>query len=300
MLNDSIRIGRVFGITIRVHFLFLGMMGFLLISADVRMVLALLVLFGLVLLHELGHSLVARRFGIRVLDITFWPLGGMARMNEIPENTRVEALVAIAGPAVNFALAALALPVFFARGGADLLVSAVPGAEIDPVTSAIGGFIVMNLALGGFNLVPAFPMDGGRVLRALLGSRGDWVRATETAVQVGRVIAFAFLLAPLFRLSCLLPLIGLFIWWAGARELMAVRMRHGLGPFGLAGAGGTRFGPEALAELLRRQAEAANPNRPAPPAEDCDLDVPPKGDGFSEEDIEQLERFRGRLRRPPP
>ena len=118
-MNDSIRIGSVFGITIRVHILFLVLIGLLVLLASnpTAVLVGVLLLFTLVFLHELGHSLMAKHFGIDVLDITFWPLGGMARMSEIPEDSRVEGWIAIAGPAVNFALASIGLVVLLLTSG---------------------------------------------------------------------------------------------------------------------------------------------------------------------------------------
>jgi Zn-dependent protease len=259
----------------------------------------LVMLFGVVFLHELGHSLVARRFGIRVLDITFWPLGGMARMSEIPESSKVEGLIAVAGPVVNFALAALATPVLIALG-AVVETSTGVGAALLMLTMQ---FIGINLVLGVFNLIPAFPMDGGRVLRAILGRGGDWVRATEQAVKVGRVFAVLMVLAGLFlgRGLIILPLIGLFVWFAGSRELWAVRMRHARSPFAFAFGG--PGGPGSFS-----QTGVPPPPRPGPPphdadggarrpGEDWDPGSAPRIDGgpMTTDQIERLERFKGRL-----
>ncbi|MCB0000786.1 MAG: site-2 protease family protein, partial [Anaerolineales bacterium] len=189
------------------------------------------------LLHELGHSIVAQSFGIRVLDITFWPLGGMARMSQIPENSRIEGLIAIAGPAVNFVLA-----------GASLTFLLLPGIAGSAVGDLALVFLLFNVALGGFNLIPAFPMDGGRVLRAILGRKGDWVRATEGAVRVGRFFALLMFLSFFVTWNPVLPLIALFVWWTGQQELLAVRLRHataGFGPFGPFGAFGNFAGGPA-------------------------------------------------------
>ena len=310
---NSIHLGRVFGIDIRVHFLFVVMM---LVFAGYGPAALLYsgVLFGLVLLHELGHSLVAQRFGIRVLDITFWPLGGMARMSAIPEDARIEGLIAVACPAVKFALASIAFPIALWTGAFE------PGASSRAFgMNSFGDFIVtflsMNLALGIFNLVPAFPMDGGRILRAFLGRKGNWVEATEKAVSVGRFIAILMCVTGvLWRpMLCTLPLIGLFVWWTGARELWTVRLRHGMaapgirftmgGPFGNAGGGagngpgsGPGGGPGDPFELLRRAAQGRSdpgeqPSEPGP------AEPPPRSSkGFSEEEIAEIERFRGRLR----
>jgi Zn-dependent protease len=285
----SWKIGRLFGIDVRLHWTFLVVYAVVLGSAGALSgTLLFLGAFVSVLLHELGHSLVARRMGVTVLDITFWPLGGMARMSAIPEEPRREALIAAAGPAVNFVLAALAAP---------LLVASLFFGLPPVLAGASGGFLAINLVLGTFNLVPAFPMDGGRLLRAFLAAWLDYVRATEIAVAVGRVVA-ALMLAltvglALFRSQtlCALPLVALFVWFAGGRELFAVRLRHGrLGAFPLAGG------------------FAAAPPPPAPPPADAgprrpavwDAAPPAVGrSGFSEETLRRLERFPGPLRRPP-
>jgi Zn-dependent protease len=251
-VNGSIKIGSILGITLRLHVLLLVMFG-VLVFVFQEPPLVLLVLFGCVLLHELGHSLVALAFGIRVVDITLWPLGGMARMTQIPESTRIEGLIAIAGPAVNFLLALLGF---------------VLGMPWDPASGSelLAWFVGLNLVMGLFNLLPAFPMDGGRLLRAFLGWRGNWLAATESAVRIGRW--FALLLGvlgltgipwvpALAESNWVLPLIALFIWISGSQELAAVRARH---------------------------ARAQRPVRA----------------GFSPEEIEALERFRGRLSDSPP
>jgi Zn-dependent protease len=288
---NSIHLGRAFGIDIRMHSLFVLMMLFYTIAFGVGVLPYLTMLFGLVLLHELGHSLVAQRFGIRVLDITFWPLGGMARMSHIPEDSRIEGLIAIAGPAVNLALVLLALPLLWLTDGL--------GAGTPWMAGMAKAFIMMNLALGLFNLVPAFPMDGGRILRAWLGRRGDWVSATEIAVRVGRYVALAMCIIGVFSRPMILalPLIGIFIWWTGIRELWSVRLRHGIGPMmdqmmGQGAAGEQQGAPDIFA-FFRQAAQAQAQGRPR--VEDS---APPSSDGFSDDDIERLERFRGPMDRP--
>lgn len=299
----SLRIGSVFGIHVRLHWLFIVLVVWVVSTGQVLgspLISAayVAVLFGVVFLHELGHSVVAQRFGIRVIDITLWPLGGMARMSEIPENTRIEGLVAIAGPAVNFALAAFALPL------ADLHVlrGFVVGEVVAPSTLFAGlaaAFVAMNLYLGLFNLLPAFPMDGGRILRAFLGWKNDWLKATERAVSVGRWIAGAMVLAGLFATfkgAGMLPLVGVFVWFAGTRELWSVRMRRH--QEGLERAMG--FAPPVVpgvVEVVGSRAAADGAAR----AEDTGARRPevewrPASGRLSDADLERLERYRGRLR----
>ncbi|MDP6954883.1 MAG: site-2 protease family protein, partial [Planctomycetota bacterium] len=323
-------IGSVFGITIRVHMLFLVMMGFFLLSGQPSSALTILLLFGLVFLHELGHSLVAQALGIRVLDITFWPLGGMARMSDIPENSRTEALIAIAGPAVNFLLAGLATPLLFLTSSAslDLSISSAPS-NTGLLPALLGLFIWINLALGLFNLVPAFPMDGGRILRAFLGRRGNWVEATARAVRVGRFFALAMVFGGLAIGHCMLPIVGIWLWWVGGQELMAVRARHGLFPFGnffgrqspgssgpeAAGGeprspggspftDGSIFGGQAAGQVrVRWRPRGHAPGSPPHPDQlrPDELDGPPPGSsqGFSDDDLRRLENQRGPLRKRP-
>jgi Zn-dependent protease len=285
-VNGSIKIGSVLGITIRVHVLLLLLAGLMVLKvADPLMALLLMAtLFGIVLLHEMAHSLVARRFGLRVLDITLWPLGGIARMSEIPESSRIEGWIAIAGPALNFALAGIALPFFLWSQVSD---AAGPGLRV-----WILSVFVSNLMMGAFNLLPAFPMDGGRILRAFLGRRGDWVLATERAVNVGRAVAFLLALFglvtwPWFGVNSVsLILVALFVWWAGPQELHAVRARHGIDPF-------AAFRAFAARATGWAQSQPASDFAPAPP--------PVHGaGGFTAEEIEKMERFRGPLRSLPP
>jgi Zn-dependent protease len=294
----AVRLGEVFGIQVRVHYLWFVMPLLLVPVAQepLRILVLLLATFGAVFLHELGHSLVAQHFGIRVLDITFWPLGGMARMTEIPENPKVEGLIAVAGPAVNFLLAALSMLAMLAFGLAGLELPAM----------AAFGFIWINLVLGVFNLVPAFPMDGGRILRAFLARKRDWVTATEMAVKTGRIVAIAMIvLAFVSRSSsfCVIPLIAAFVWFAGGQELLAVRLRHGLSPFrNLFGGDATGAGPSARpggpggAWSRARDAMRAGSDGRAERPTGREPDVRPGG--FSDADIAEMERYRGRIRPP--
>jgi Zn-dependent protease len=303
-LNDSIRLGSIFGIEIKLHWSMPLLLTVFLIGLAPSFgetyaeglftaTLLLLALEMIVLLHELGHSLVAKAYGLQVIDITFWPLGGMARMSRIPEETKIEATIALAGPAVNLALALLTLPIVAIAGD-----------------SAFGGlawtFLLMNLVLGGFNLLPAFPMDGGRVLRALLARNGDWLAATEIAVRVGRWMALAmFILAFTDFGSGMLVFIAAFVWISGQKELMSTRMRHTGSPFNMsgfadmmrnaaeqAGAGGSAFSRATDETGDERPPWTSNARRPQPAGDGH----APAGRGWTDEEIAKLEGFHGRLR----
>lgn len=257
----------------------------------------------LLLVHELGHAFMARRFRLEVEDIVLWPLGGMARIREMPEDPRTEAWVAAAGPLVNLVLAAIALPVALLAGGEPSGKLRIAAIEI-PMADGIGGlatlFVAINLCYGLFNLIPAFPMDGGRILRAFMGRGGrSWVAATDQATRVGGIIAWSIIIVSLLGGAGFLSLIGLFVLWAGLRERWSVRLRHRAEAFG--GAQGRFAGWEHLMRQRGATPGAAGTGGPAtgrnrPPSEEPPLTG--GSGGFSDEDIERLETFRGRLQRP--
>ncbi len=179
-----------------------GLSGFLLT------LLMLVLIFGFVLLHEMGHSVVALHHGIGVRSITLYPLGGIASLVRMPRNPRTEFQIAIAGPLVNIALAGL-----FA-----LLRWLYPMALLDPL-------VHVNLALALFNLLPAFPLDGGRILRAFLAVRMPHAEATRVAARTGQVSAVVLGLVGLFTLHLMLMFIAVFIFFAAQAELMAALAR---------------------------------------------------------------------------
>ncbi len=289
--RSSLRLGSVFGIEVRAHFLWL-MLAMVLAFVSPPFLAYVLVLFLAVFLHELGHSLVAQHYGIHVVEITFWPLGGMARMTEIPEDPRIETNIAIAGPLVNFALAALSLLALFLSLGVGF----------GGAANAALNFLGINMMLGVFNLIPAFPMDGGRVLRAYFGRTQDWVRATERAVRIGRIVAGTLVVLSFFLpvWTCMIALIAAFVWFAGAQELHAVRMRHGLSPFGGFSQPGAAPPPRPTA------AEFREPRTHGPESSEGTAQRPHNwqgpevrhSGGFSEAEVAELERFRGRLKPP--
>ena len=171
-------------------------------------------LFTIVVLHELGHATAARRYGIRTRDITLLPIGGVARLEKIPSKPREELIVAIAGPAVNVVLMAICA-VIALLGGTAL---GPFGSATDAQIPLVARLFWINLTLAAFNLVPAFPTDGGRVLRALLAMRMDHYRATRIAARLGQALALVLGFFGLFG-NPLLVFIAMFVWLGAAAEL---------------------------------------------------------------------------------
>ena len=224
----SFSIGRLFGSDIRIHatfFLLLMWIGLAAYaeggpSAALTSLLFVLALFACVVAHEFGHALTARRYGIRTPDITLLPIGGMARLEKMPDRPAEEIRVALAGPAVNVVIWAVLTLFLGARSGEAL----VNLAELTP-TTFLAQLAAVNLFLALFNLLPAFPMDGGRVLRALLQTRMSRPRATEVAAHAGQVVALLMAFAGLATGNMILLLIAFFVFVAGNAESQDVSMR---------------------------------------------------------------------------
>ncbi len=190
-----------------------------------------LLIFMIVLLHELGHSFVAMRFGIKVRDITLLPIGGMARLERMPDKPWQEFLVAAAGPAVNFVLAAAILPFLLVSvfAGQHRLLQLIYMPDPAPTLWSFFQFLfLVNVSLLLFNLLPAFPMDGGRIFRAFLAMGLGTIRATKVAVWVGQGIAFVMAGYAIWAGQLLLALIAGFIFLAGSAEKRSVLVRETL------------------------------------------------------------------------
>ena len=176
-------------------------------------------LFGIVVLHELGHALTARRFGVATRDITLLPIGGVARLERMPDNPRHELAVAVAGPGVNVVLAAV-----LASIGLLLGMDIQPSASTENVVAQL---LWINVALATFNMLPAFPLDGGRALRAFLAMRMPDVRATEVAARLGQALAVVLGIAGLFG-NVVLLLIAVFIWMGARAETNAAQLKDAM------------------------------------------------------------------------
>jgi Zn-dependent protease/CBS domain-containing protein len=229
------RVGKLFGIDLKIHVTFLLILGWVGLmhwraegtrEAVVRGIAFILLLFACVVLHELGHALTARRFGIKTRDIILLPIGGVARLERMPEKPAQELLVALAGPLVNVVIAG---GLFATLTALELWVPLAQLAENPQITRGprFEQLAFINVSLAVFNLIPAFPMDGGRVLRALLATRLPYVRATQIAAAVGQILAFGLGFLGLFT-NPFLVFIALFVWIGAAQESSAVEVRDRL------------------------------------------------------------------------
>jgi Zn-dependent protease/CBS domain-containing protein len=224
----SIGIGSIAGIRVEIHVTFFLFVGWIAIREGLltghperalSSIALILLVFGCVLLHELGHALTARRYGIRTRDIVLLPIGGVARLQRMPDQPAQEIVVALAGPAVNVVIAAA---LWVALGGLW------GGEAIRPLGDGLlETLLTINLMMVGFNLIPAFPMDGGRVLRALLAFRLPYVRATRIAATVGQGIALLFGVIGFFY-NPMLMFVALFVFLAAGEEHALVRTRASL------------------------------------------------------------------------
>ena len=240
-MKKRLRVGRFLGIELFIHWSFwvllFGFGGYsLLLGEGVQaagvQVLQIVTLFTCVTLHEYGHAMMARAFGVRTLDITLLPIGGLARLERMPRIPWQELLVAVAGPAVNVVIAGLGLLILISGRQFGFFPS-IQGENFDALLEAtfrhpLGWLIVMNTALVLFNMIPAFPMDGGRVLRSLLAMFCDYRFATRTAARLGFVAAIGLGVLGFISSMPHVVLIALFIAYAGWAEARQVEMSEAI------------------------------------------------------------------------
>lgn len=222
-MRMSWKLGRVAGIDVFVHPTFLLVLAMPHVLSGGAFSLALvLAAFGCVLLHEFGHALMARRFGIDTMDITLYPIGGVARLARMPRSPGAELMIALAGPAVNVALVA-ALAGLSALGMFE---------EAPVLASFAASLLLVNLFLGAFNLIPAFPMDGGRVLRALLSPAFGRSRATSIAAGLGQTLAIVFGIYSLLNGMIFQVFLAAFVYLAAGAERARVIAEERLRTYG--------------------------------------------------------------------
>ena len=243
-MSGSMKLFRLWGIDVQVHWSFLLILiyGAIIYSGGpagplvgaLYGILVILLLFACVVLHEFGHAVTAKYFGIRVPYITLLPIGGVAQLERMPQKPLQEFLIAIAGPMVNFVLAALLAPLAtlafglkVQNGGAAASAQSLLAQMQTPgLTGLLLYLAATNLLLGLFNLLPAFPMDGGRILRALLAMSMPYVQATRVAVAVGRFMAILFAIWGIAGGGIMLLLIAFFVYVGGQGELEMTESRY--------------------------------------------------------------------------
>ncbi|MBT8189797.1 MAG: site-2 protease family protein [Bacteroidia bacterium] len=232
-MSRTLYIGTYAGIPVKIHWTFsfiLLLIAYVTVSENLLLKESLvfsiyvLCLFLCVIFHEYGHALTARRYGVRTQDIMLSPIGGMARLDHIPEIPGQELKIAIAGPLVNLILAAIFFMVIQIYGNFIMPEEESLGILMHPI-GFVQMLLVLNLVLFAFNLIPAFPMDGGRILRALLSYRTDRLKATYIASFIGRLLSVVFvIIGAIYQLYALL-FIGLFVYVMAYREYAFLKHR---------------------------------------------------------------------------
>jgi Zn-dependent protease/CBS domain-containing protein len=238
-MKYSLSLGRVAGIQVFVHWTFLILIGYIVYSnlkqgmgtVDILWsILFILTLFACVTLHELGHALAAKRYNIKTSNITLLPIGGVAQLESMPEKPKEELVVALAGPMVNVIIAGLLFPLLSLSGGLD---------DLDVTRFSHHNFLpslmVVNIWLAVFNMIPAFPMDGGRVLRALLSFKFERHVATRIAASIGQLLAIGFVFVGFFS-NPFLIFIGVFIFLGAQGEAQYAQARSLLSGYTVANA----------------------------------------------------------------
>lgn len=241
-MSGSLQIARLFGIPVRIHWtfslifvwvLYVGQSSYGHFNWEVIAwtTASIMALFACVILHELGHALAARRFGVNTRNILLLPIGGLAVLDRLPEKPFHEFLVALAGPAVNVMLAIGFSPLLFLvpferRARIFSYIMQEPNVFLRDITYFDGflfGLVVLNLLVAVFNLLPAFPMDGGRILRSLLSMRMERVKATRFAAFLGQFLAVLLVIFGLFNENYAAAIIGAFIFFTASNEYRSIR-----------------------------------------------------------------------------
>ena len=241
-MNNALKLFRIRGIDIKMHFTFPLILIWAGLSFGVFQngglegaiygILVTSLVFLIVVLHELGHSIAAQYYKIPVKQIILLPIGGVAQLEEIPEEPRKELVIAVAGPLVNFILAIVLVLL------APLLGQTLSGSGLLSLTETLGELsfssifyyvFITNLFIGVFNLIPAYPMDGGRILRAFLATQLSYTRATAVAVSIGQVLSWGFGLWGFLNGNFFLIILAFFIYSGAAQEGRMVQTKHILG-----------------------------------------------------------------------
>ena len=232
MIEQAIRIGTFANIPVRIHWSFLLIIAYI-VSVGVMdqnssreiliQICFTMAMFACVVLHEFGHALTARRFGVQTEDIILLPIGGVARLHKLPEKPVQELLIAVMGPVVNLIIAIVILIALWMKYGSDT------GAYLETENYehfSWGIFLpllmISNILLMVFNLIPAFPMDGGRVLRALVSMKTSRLNATRWATRIGQIICILFIIAGIYFEAWTTILIGIFIFLSASAEYRQV------------------------------------------------------------------------------
>lgn len=224
----SWKIGNFGGIDLKIHATFALIILWVLynniaagddLSATIESLLFVLTIFTCVVLHEFGHALTAKKYGIETADIILLPIGGVARLKQMPEDPIQELWVALAGPAVNVVIAAILFTLlYFSETTAPFLDLTAD--------SFLVKVMALNIILVLFNMLPAFPMDGGRVLRALLALKLEYAKSTQIASKIGKAMAILFGIFGLYAGHPFLALIGVFVWFGANQEEYMVRIKY--------------------------------------------------------------------------
>lgn len=225
----SVKLAKIAGIEVRMHLTFLLLLAWIGVvyyreggaPAAVSGIVFILLIFLCVILHEFGHAMAAKAFGIQTPDITLLPIGGVARLQRMPDQPWQELIVAIAGPMVNVVIAG----VLFLVMGLQMNAESTTEALVDPAGSMLTKVAVVNVFLVVFNMIPAFPMDGGRVLRSLLAMVMPFAKATMIAARVGQALAFVFGFYGLLAPHPLLIFIALFVYLGASQENSMAQMK---------------------------------------------------------------------------